>query len=488
MSLHPEGPAPRRSAIARGWWCGVAAVVPGALGAQAQVAGVVRDSLGHGPLAGAVVQLVPADRPTGEFRTAPADSAGRYALSGVAPGRYLVTFSHPRLDSLGLAAPGRAVEVPLGAPDVRADLASPGAGTVVAALCGARAPGDGGGVLFGRVLDAERGEGVAADAAAVTVRWGELVVDGAGLRRVVRRVRAVAAPDGRYAACGVPVGVPVAVYAAAGEGRADAGAGAPGMTSGEVEVTLAAAEPAVYRALLVGAAAPEGVRRGTAALAGRVLGPDGRPAAGARVVLRGSGAADTVARAAADGRYRFDALPSGTFRVDASAIGFAPASGAADLRPGRTASLDVALGRRVTTLDPVAVYAPAIRADHEFARRMRMGIGRFVTAAQLRRDSEYGLTNALAASPGLRLIGMGPNGAPIIRGRANCTPDVYLDGMLVQPVTPDPDGFTPLYQFVRPSQVEAIEVYTMAHEIPPAYRRNVNSCASVLVWTKRGLQ
>src|SRR4051812_34488145 len=72
------------------------------------VAGLVTDSIGKIPLRGAIVQLAP---DSGAERHAITDSLGRFEFSSVAPGRYLIGFIHPLLDSIGLEPTIRAITV-----------------------------------------------------------------------------------------------------------------------------------------------------------------------------------------------------------------------------------------------------------------------------------------------------------------------------------------------------------------------------------------
>ena len=472
------------------------------------VAGTVRDSLAGGVLADATVQLVPADTPSAPGFVARTDSAGRYTLPAVPPGRYLLGFFHPRADLLGVALPARLVVVPADARPgavTRADLALPGARTLAAAVCGA-APRDSTGVLAGRVLRAADGAPVAG--AVVTVRWGEVVVDRAGVRRELRRVRAVANGEGRYAACGVPADVPVLAQARAAADTA--GAPSPGEASGMVEVALDVAAPFKLRDLLTAPTAPTaGASVGGARLAGRVVRPDGRPVEGARVVVGTPAGADTAVTGQ-DGRYRLGGLAGGTRPVEVLAIGYAPQRAAADLRPGAEATLNVRLAQRVTTLDRVSVYAAAPDLASAFARRRRQGFGQFLTAADLARRNPMWLTDALATVPGVRAGGMTPAGRPVLVGRFGCTPTYFLDGMRL---TPDPGAPGPpgagagagagppgardatevgslarrsppvsVDDWVRPGDVGGVEVYRNVWEAPAQFRGD--GCSVVLIWTR----
>ena len=77
---------------------------PASAATEVRVTGVVVDSATNQPLAGAIVQLLPADDRS-RVRTVLADSLGRYTFDAVAPGRWLLGFLHPRADALAGGAP-----------------------------------------------------------------------------------------------------------------------------------------------------------------------------------------------------------------------------------------------------------------------------------------------------------------------------------------------------------------------------------------------
>ncbi len=171
----------------------------------ATVSGVVRDSLGRAPLAGAWVQLVAADSPGRFARTVVSDSVGRYAIEGVPDGRYTLGFLHPLLDSLGVEPPLRGVRVSRGRP-VRADLAIPSPARLRAAICGPR-PGSasgGGAAVLGVVRDARERTAVAG----VTVigEWLEVTIRKGGIEPLRLRIVATTGKNGWFVLCNVPKG------------------------------------------------------------------------------------------------------------------------------------------------------------------------------------------------------------------------------------------------------------------------------------------
>ena len=82
--------------------------------ASARIAGTVHDSINAAPLRGAVVQLVSTSDPSNvvrSVRSVRAGAGGAFALTDVPAGRYTVGFLHPVLDSIGIDAPVREVQV-----------------------------------------------------------------------------------------------------------------------------------------------------------------------------------------------------------------------------------------------------------------------------------------------------------------------------------------------------------------------------------------
>lgn len=86
------------------------------------------DSVSAGPLPGARVVLA------GTRWSATTDSAGEFAIPGVAEGRYTASFTHPALGEWGAVPRPVAVAVRAGE-EARADLGLPSRATIAAARC-----------------------------------------------------------------------------------------------------------------------------------------------------------------------------------------------------------------------------------------------------------------------------------------------------------------------------------------------------------------
>jgi hypothetical protein len=205
--------------------------------------GTVFDSVARGPLADATVQAVRPDDP-GAVRTARTDSAGRYRLEGLSPARYVVGFLHPLLETLGVELKPVLVDLTAGASG-SVPLAVPAPASLRAGLCPAAPADDSTGAIAGAVRDADTGAAVAD--ATVVITWSEIAITRGGVRTERRRVPATVRPDGGFLVCGVPTDGPV-----------EASAGAPGRTSGLIEIAAPPRGLAVQEFAL-GPAAPAAV-------------------------------------------------------------------------------------------------------------------------------------------------------------------------------------------------------------------------------------
>jgi hypothetical protein len=162
-----------------------------------EVEGTVFDSTAGHPLDGARVFL------RGTSLTATANAAGRFRIQLPDSGSYMLTFEHPRLDSLNFDAPARSVRVAAALTTV--DVAVPPLVTIRAALCpGAKAMGQNGIV-----------HGTLRNQAGAPMAWATLKYQWA--RFAVAGTPHTPLPTG--ASVPVPASAPAATYIADSRGR-----------------------------------------------------------------------------------------------------------------------------------------------------------------------------------------------------------------------------------------------------------------------------
>lgn len=427
-----------------------------------RLTGLVHDSLTGFPLRGAIVQLVEGDGSSGA-RSVVSDDRGRFQFTELAPGRYRVGFHHPRLDTLGIEAPVRDVRLQADVSDML--LAVPSAVHIRAAVCGAGHAGREATLLMGTVYDA--GTGAAVADAAVRVEWTEIELGKrtATPRRVQRQV--VTGANGWYGVCDVPR-----------EGMVQVAVRTPADSIDRVDVQLFG-DVLNHRLLYLGSAS-------TMRVAGVVTREGStRPVADATVSVPNGPSVRTNAK----GEFVLDAVPAGSRTLDVRAMGFYPERLTVDAIEGAP-RVDVGLRSFRSVLDTVKVLASYQRYSlrQELADRQRMGIGRFITEADIARRKPVVLSDLLMATPGVyvaRQMGLQQNVS--MRGifTDRCAPSLFLNGfaMFLADFGSAPFSFADLDAMVNPDDVLAIEIYASG-QVPPALGAGMTGCGAIAVWTR----
>ncbi len=256
---------------------------------------------------------------------------------------------------------------------------------------------------------------------------------------------------------------------------------------------------------------------------GRVLEADTRkPVAGARVTLvRTDDTSGVVAISAENGAFSVRARAAGRYQVEVARLGYRPQRvGPFDLSAEKVLELEVILPVLPYAMDPVTVTAEVnarFLQDVGFYARKRSDFGHFMTRDQIESRRAGRPTDLLVAIPGVSIqpdprspgkVRLQMRGTHLAQGGA-CAPRVYVDGIIVirgdsrpprrpgtatggdiedvfenDPRTPEPS----LDDVVNPDQIEAIEIYRSASQVPAEFGGTsaFTRCGVVVVWTRRG--
>ena len=235
-----------------------------------------------------------------------------------------------------------------------------------------------------------------------------------------------------------------------------------------------------------------------------------RPMAGVEVLLEGSERKTTTDAA---GRFVLGSLARGSAVVLFRSVGYRPVRVTVQLVSADTVQVNAVMVREGTQqLDPVEVKAvpaaPRGLGREAFEERRKLGFGKFIDSAELRRSEMRRTSDLLRAIPGLRIVRFreceGPNstrcsppedraasgrgvGTSMIprQGQDYCWMSVLLDGVPVYQSggsRPPPD----FSRDFRPSELESIEVYRSSAEVPSEYGGAAAACGVILLWSKRG--
>jgi hypothetical protein len=202
-------------------------------------------------------------------------------------------------------------------------------------------------------------------------------------------------------------------------------------------------------------------------------------------------------RAVADdsGRFRL-ALGSGAVAIHARRIGYRPATVA--LPGGGDTAITLHLEPLARNLEAAVVEATLVSRALElrgFYRRFEdrekgINAGQFITAEEVDQRNPTRITQMLEGRNGLRVSRM-PSGqdcpafvcwAP--QGVSGCWMTVYVDGRRINSLRAGSNTPAPVDEFLLPTHVAGIEVYTSPLRAPPEYQMISGTCGVVLFWTK----
>jgi hypothetical protein len=253
----------------------------------------------------------------------------------------------------------------------------------------------------------------------------------------------------------------------------------------------------------------------------------GDPLAGASVSLVGpDGVRQATAVSDAAGRFRLTVSNEGQYSVQIQRVGY---------RMVRDGPFELAAGQeREATyrLAPVAVELEAIEVEAErvagkamltrvgFYERQKSDFGRFITRDLIEERRARRFTDLLRTIPGVRInpsagglsrSGVQLRGSQLSHGGV-CAPRVFIDGTIVirgdarpkdvdrQRGVREEASEQELPQFERneiaiddvvmPDDIEAIEVYRSAAQIPARFggASRETQCGVIVIWTRRGGQ
>ena len=423
-----------------------------------EITGVVVDSLHGRPLTGAQISV------EGLNSLAMTDSAGRFTIDSVPPGKYRIGVFHPLLDSLALSIASPQLQV-FADSTLGVILATPSAPTFIRLVCGSiqvdTMAGIGPSVVVGRVLDAET-EAPAAGIR-VTLSWTDIQAGAnIGVRRIQRTRDTMTGPTGGFRFCNLPPsvnGVARAIVSTADSGAVSR----PLAINGHLIVALVlhvpgSAKPATgtHGSASSDGSAPASTAPSTGSvLTGRVMRSDGTgPLPGAQVTVLGS-QVTTVTNDSGD--FTMRGLSAGTRTLAVRAVGWEPVTMPVDLAVHEPRKVVVPLQIRTAALKAVVVTATRDAALKRvgFDSRRHTGIGHFIGPDDIEKRSPFEFVDIMSGTPGV-MRHPGPYGEDYLtgtRGASSCVTYI-VDGVPYVEMT-----HGDINTFVRPEEVGAVEVY-----------------------------
>jgi hypothetical protein len=247
-------------------------------------------------------------------------------------------------------------------------------------------------------------------------------------------------------------------------------------------LTQLSASTALLASLSAGIAVPLDAQ----IIRGKILeDPSSRPISGASVSLVGAVTARTAATTTTgnDGGFSLQAPSPGIYRLLAELPGYRTAvTPAFELFPGDQVDITLRLLSDTARLRPMVVTANARQNNNRlsgFARRN--AFGRYITRDQIDKMHPIFVSDLLRTTPGLQVVPSSRGFGYDVLTTEGCRPAIYVDG-LHYPLL----GGETIDQVVNPNEIDSIEVYAHAAEVPPEYMGPGSNCGAIVIWTKRG--
>ena len=409
--------------------------------------GTVVDSATNAAIAGAYITLA------GTRSAAVSDSSGRFAMSNLLPGEYTAEVHTPELDRIDAvseslvsftdSAAAVQIRVPTGA-------------QIGALLCGG-ASAVANGILIGNV--ALKDDSVPPFNAHVFAEWK----DSAG---VLQTIETRTDSSGRYHLCHVPLQTSLLIRA-----LTDSASAVP--VAAQIDSGLSAHADLVL---------DRTAARGTLFAGVIYVDSTHTPIADADVSLP---ELSLSTRSNERGIFRIADVPAGVHKFVVRKVGFGPLETTLTFNPG-TLQREVFLAR-TTILDSVKILArrPVLR---EFEERKKLGMGKFITRAQLEAREGRRLGEVLSTLVGARIT-FRSGGAYVTGSRGPrsinspyCMANVFLDHFQVSGRRGDPPFDV---NSILPEDVEAIEYYSSAATTPLEFSTLNSACGVLVIWTRR---
>ncbi|MDX1395273.1 MAG: carboxypeptidase regulatory-like domain-containing protein [Gemmatimonadota bacterium] len=288
--------------------------------------------------------------------------------------------------------------------------------------------------------------------------------------------------DGWYRLCGLPIEVSLVIVAS---------------TDFALGPAQQLALPSAQRfemSLVVPEPADSGPDTGAGGdVVGRVVDRDtGDPVVDALIV---SSASRERTRTGPDGTFRLSGLTRGLHVLTVRHIGFEGGSAEVTVRPDTVVAVEMRVDTRIIGVAPITVTVEGLKDLRLerlgfYERREwgeRTGNGRYATADDISRRLPQRMSHFIADFPGMDMScsGSSTRGCVLrVVGTTACgRADVYIDGVRVLGDDRG-DRWTYLDDFILPTEVAGVEVYTGAASVPAEFSSFGGRCGAVVIWTK----
>jgi hypothetical protein len=178
------------------------------------------------------------------------------------------------------------------------------------------------------------------------------------------------------------------------------------------------------------------------------------------------------------GRFVLSSMAPGRHRVEIRAIGYRPHLLELNLLEGQVLEREFAMvftGDKLPEISIEARNSKLLPRFADFERRLQSGLGAYITRDEIRARGYTKMGDALRTIQGVR-VNCGAIECDIHMSRAapGCAPTFYVDGHLARSFAES----TPIID------VQGIEVYRGAAEMPGEFTGDGAMCGVIVIWTR----
>ena len=177
------------------------------------------------------------------------------------------------------------------------------------------------------------------------------------------------------------------------------------------------------------------------------------------------------------GRFVLAGIPAGTLVLEIHAIGYEPSAWRIRFVADQRLEHVFELTALPVQLTPLTIEGETVgKRFADFERRRGAGMGYFITKRDIERTNPTSLVDILATVRGVvQDCRGGICQARMARSQPGCEPQYFLDGQ----------ESTPFFaRNVPPHDIQGIEIYRGASEIPAEFVGSNSGCGVIVIWTK----
>lgn len=187
------------------------------------------------------------------------------------------------------------------------------------------------------------------------------------------------------------------------------------------------------------------------------------------------------------GRFRFHVPRPGYYLLEGSGLGYLKVkSPVVAILGNDTVDVELRLATDAVPLAPLTITArrsTRARLLDDFEQRRKKGFGQFLGPEDIKRLSPFHVTDLLREMRGIIMHADRTQVDLTMRAMlgGRCVPHIVVDGVAVS-------ENIPINEFLSASSIRAVEVYTLASDVPAEFASVIRrGCGAVVLWTSMAI-